>query len=198
MKVKLPEALERLRQTVEKISPLPASAWADFEKIWQPLEARRKTILTAAGDTEHYLYFVLEGVQRAYFLGDDGRESTLVFMYPPSFAGVADSFLLQKPARYFFETLAPSAFLRTHFSQLDELMRRHPTLHTMILRAVALALEGALSRQIELQTFSSEQKFRALLSRSPHVLTMIPHKYLANYIGVDATNFSKFLNSLRV
>lgn len=198
MKILQSVALENLRQTSEKICPLPDVVWADFSKIWQPFEARRKTELTAAGDTERYLYFVLEGIQRAYFLGDDGREATLVFMYPPSFAGVADSFLLQKPARYFFETLTPSAFLRTTFSQLDEQMRRHLALQTMILRAVSLALEGALSRQIELQSFSSEQKFRALLARSPHILSMIPHKYLASYIGVDATNFSKFLNSIRV
>jgi CRP-like cAMP-binding protein len=190
--------LQQLQQTVWNIHPLPPEAWADFSAIWQPFEAKRKTLLTRAGDTERYLYFVLEGVQRACFVGDDGREATLVFMYPPSFAGVADSFLLQKPARYYFETLTPSTFLRTTYAQVDALLQRHPALQRMILQAVSLTLEGTLSRQIELQCYTAEEKFRALLQRSPHMLTLVPHKYLANYIGVDATNFSKLLHKIRL
>ena len=68
-------------------------------------------LLTVEGTTEKYLYFVLEGVQRAYSVSNEGREATLVFTYPYSFSGVADSFLLQQPSRYFLETLTPSVFL---------------------------------------------------------------------------------------
>ena len=56
----------------------------------------------------------------------------------------------------------------------------------------------ALVRQIELQSFSAEQRFRALLKRSPHILHLVPHKYLASYLGMDATNFSKFLGNIRL
>jgi CRP-like cAMP-binding protein len=56
------------------------------------LNANGKTILTAAGETEKHLYFVLEGLQRAFYIGDDQKEATIVFTYPPSFSGVADSF----------------------------------------------------------------------------------------------------------
>ena len=55
-----------------------------------------------------------------------------------------------------------------------------------------------LERQIELQCFSAEEKFRTLLTRSPHVLQIIPHKYLASYLGIDATTFSKLLGSARL
>jgi hypothetical protein len=36
------------------------------------------------------------------------------------------------------------------------------------------------------------------LQRSPHILQLVPHKYLANYLGIDATNFSKLLNRVRI
>jgi hypothetical protein len=55
-----------------------------------------------------------------------------------------------------------------------------------------------LQRLAELQCFSSEEKFRSLLQRSPHILQLVPHKYLANYLGIDATNFSKFINRIRI
>ena len=190
--------LEQLRTMIWQIMPLPDAEWQAFSAIWQPFSAKRKTILTAEGDTEKYLYFVLEGVQRAYAVSEDGREATLVFTYPYSFSGVADSLLLQQPSRYWFETLTPSAFLRAPFRQFDDLLLQYPLVERMIRIALSHTLAGVLVRQIELQSFTAEQRFRALLTRSPHILQLVPHKYLANYLGMDATNFSKFLGSVRL
>lgn len=198
MTVELTEALVHLRTSIHQILPLAAQEWDDFADIWQVFEAKRKVILTAEGDTEKYVYFVLEGVQRAYAVGNDGREATLVFTYPYSFSGVADSFLLQQPSRYFFETLTPSVFLRATFRQLDETMLKHHAVERMIRLALSHTLAGVLARQIELQSFSAEQRFRALMQRSPHILHLVPHKYLASYLGMDATNFSKFLGNIRL
>ncbi len=189
--------LGHLHTLIHVIAPLPDAVWQDFAAVWQPFDARRKTILTAAGETEKYLYFVVEGVQRAYALREDGKESTLVFTYPYSFSGVADSFLLQQPSRYFFETLTPSRFLRTTFRQIDELLLKHPALERLFRLAVSQTLSGVLTRQVELQSLSAEQRLRAFFSRSPHLFQLIPHKYLAEYLGMDATNFSKFLGQIR-
>lgn len=198
MTTDLRTALAHLQTTTRQIHPLDSAAWDDFAAIWQPFEAKRKVILTTEGDTEKYVYFVLEGVQRAYSVGEDGRESTLVFTYPWSFSGVADSFLLQQPSRYYFETLTPSVFLRATFRQLDEVMLRHHAIERMIRLAVSHVLAGVLVRQIELQSFTAEQRFRSLMKRSPHILQLVPHKYLASYLGMDATNFSKFLGNIRL
>ena len=62
----------------------------------------------------------------------------------------------------------------------------------------AKALRGVLARQIELISFSAEEKFKTLLGRSPHLLQIIPHKYLASYLGIDASTFSKLLGSVRL
>ena len=189
---------EQLRGFISSAFPLKAEELDALMAIWQPFECKRKTILTAAGETERYLYFVLEGVQRAFYIGGEKKEATIVFMYPPSFSGVADSFLTQTPSAYFLETLTGSRFLRTTYKQIDELCDQYPNIQKMILKLTAFVLKGVLERQIELQCFSAEEKFRTLLNRSPHVLQIIPHKYLASYLGLDATTFSKLLGSVRL
>ena len=178
--------------------PLKENELGKRLSIWQPFECRRKTVLTTAGETEKYLYFVLEGVQRAFYIGNDKQEATIVFTYPPSFSGIAESFLTQSPSRFFLETLTSSRFLRTSYKQMDELMQEYPAILRLVLQLTSFALKGVLERQIELQCFSAEEKFRALLHRSPHVLQLIPHKYLASYLGIDATTFSKLLGSIRL
>lgn len=186
-----------LQKFIEAIQPLSPAEWEAISGVWQPFACKRKTVLTAAGETERHLYFVVDGVQRAFY-HDGNKEATIVFTYPFSFSGVADSFLTQTPSKYFLETLTASRFLRTSFQQLNQLQVQFPGIQKMILRATAFTLKGVLERQIEIQCFSAEEKFRKLLTRSPHLLQLIPHKYLASYLGLDATTFSKLLGSVRL
>ena len=161
--------------------------------------SRRRTILTAAGERERYLYFVLEGIQRVFFLTEDGaKEATLVFMYAPSLSGVADAFLGQHPSHFYLETLTDSRFLRISYEAFIEQCLTYPEMNRLALALAASAFEGVLLRQAELQTAGAEAKFRALLARSPHVLNLIPHKYLASYLGIDPATFSRLLGSVKL
>lgn len=189
---------ELLLKTIESLKPFTPEARNDFMSIWSEHQVKRKDIITAAGEIEKYLYFVTDGVQRIVYEDESDRESTLVFSYPPSFGGLIDSFFLQKPSPYSFEALTPSTFLRAPFQSVEACMQKHLCVSEAIRTGIMQAFSGLLERMVELQCFSSEEKFRKLLKRSPHILTLVPHKYLANYLGIDPTNFSKLINSVRI
>lgn len=193
-----PEQELIFRRFVHQTYVLDDETWNAFVASWTYFEAKRKTILTTSGEIEKYVYFVLEGVQRAYYVGENDREATIVFTYTPSFSGVADSALTGLPSKYYFETLTSSSFLRIRTDLLHDLMDRHKPIQQLIFRLASLSLYGVLARQAEIQSFSSEEKFRTLLKRSPHLLQLIPHKYIASYLGIDATNFSKLMGSVKL
>ncbi|WP_367388544.1 Crp/Fnr family transcriptional regulator [Lewinella sp. LCG006] len=189
----------QLRAFFNQTVALKEEVWAACLPAWQPFSAKRRTILTAAGERERYLYFVLEGIQRVFFLTEDGaKEATLVFMYAPSLSGVADSFLGQHPSHFYLETLTDSRFLRISYEAFIEQCLTYPEMNRLALALAASAFEGVLLRQAELQTAGAEAKFRALLARSPHVLNLIPHKYLASYLGIDPATFSRLLGSVKL
>ncbi|MCU0369432.1 MAG: cyclic nucleotide-binding domain-containing protein [Cyclobacteriaceae bacterium] len=192
------DALLQLRQLVTKFQPLSDNDWEAFSSLWTEFSAKRKEQLTHAGEKEKYLYFVIEGIQRVYYFDEQQREATIVFTYPPSFGGVIDSCMLQQPSRYFYETLTPSFFLRASAVELLNLIATNSAIETMVRKGITGTLSGIMERLVELQCYSSEERFKKLLQRSPHILQLIPHKYLANYIGIDATNFSKLINNVRI
>ena len=194
----IPDSFNSLKKLTDTFHPLPPEDWDLFASIWKPFEAKRKEVITKEGQPEKFLYFVVDGVQRVYYLDDLQREATLVFTYAPSFGGVLDSFLLQQPSKYHYETLTPSVFLRTSASEIQKLTSESQAVQMLIQKGINHSFSGLMERMTELQCFSSEEKFRKLLSRSPHILNLVPHKYLANYIGIDPTNFSKLLNQVRI
>jgi CRP-like cAMP-binding protein len=191
-------AHEVLADLVSRFQVLPRDVMDELGTIWTPMEAARKELLTGAGQVERYLYLVLDGVQRIYYEDEKDREATILFTYKPSFSGVLDSFLMQVPSKYNFETLTPSSFLRTSFKEFNGLMQKHHSVETMVRKGLSGVIGGLEERLVEIQCYSSEDKFRSLLKRSPHILQLVPHKYLASYLGMDATNFSKLINKIRI
>ena len=187
-----------LEQLLNQVHRIPDQAMRELLEIWTPLQAGRKEQLTVCGNVERYMYVVLDGVQRVYYLDEMDREATIVFTYAPSFGGVLDSFLLQTPSKYNFETLTPSSFLRASYSSFNAMMEKHHSIETLVRKGSSGVIAGLEERLVEIQSFSSEEKFRSLLKRSPHILQLVPHKYLASYLGIDATNFSKLINRVRI
>src|SRR5688572_7465140 len=113
--MKMDDSLEILYKQVQAICPVSDAAWKELSAAWVAVHLSRKQLLTRPGDVEKYIYFVLDGVQRAY-IDHDSKEATLVFSYTHSFSGVIDSFFLQKPSRYYLETITRSTMLRIHYN----------------------------------------------------------------------------------
>lgn len=186
-----------LQKTVFQIMPLPDREWKAMAACWHPVQFKRREVMTAAGEVEKYLYFVISGVQRIFCLEGD-KESTIIFSYTGSFSGVLDSFQLQLPSPWCLETLTHSEFLRMSYTDFNQLGQQFPLLERWARIGTAAALAGVLERHKELLSFTAEQKFRKLLTRSPQVLQLIPHKYLASYLGIDPATFSKLLSTVKL
>lgn len=193
-----PAHLQKLQQTLVASGNIPTEDIQAFLSVWEPLELKRKEIITRTGETERHLYFINEGVQRIYYFDEQEREATIIFTYPPSFGGIIDSFMLQKPSAYFYETLTPSSLICANYTAISQLMQTRPAINAMVRQAITASMSGVLERLVELQCYSSEEKFRNFMQRSPHMLQLVPHKYLANYLGIDATNFSKLINRIKI
>jgi CRP-like cAMP-binding protein len=193
----MPHHIEILRKVVALFGNVDEAALAAFIEPWAEVSIERKQVITRQGDTEKYLYLVLDGVQRAHSSHGD-KEVTLIFSYTGSFSGVVDSFFLQQPSAFCLETITASRFLRIHYNDMERLMAQHRSIESWVRLAITRVLADTLQRHIEILSYSSEEKFKTLLQRSPHVLNLIPHKYLASYIGVDPTNFSKILGKVRL
>lgn len=68
---------DELKIFIIKNKRLPIGEWESFKAQWSPFSAKRKELITTAGSTEKYLYFVTQRVQRVVYLDNDGREATI-------------------------------------------------------------------------------------------------------------------------
>lgn len=193
----LETSLAKLSTFLQQIEPIPDDVLAQYLDLWSIYEVPKQTIMTAPGETERYMYFVLEGVQKSYYQHHD-KQHIIAFTYTPSFSGIPESFLTQTPARYFLETLSASSFLRIPYERHVAFMEAHREIETLIRKATEFFLIGLMERHYELMALTIQERFQVFTKRSPHLLQLVSHKDLASYLRIDPSNFSKLYNSVKI
>ena len=185
------DPLAALRRSFERFVSLPDAVWAELQAPWRLRDVRAGEVLTRIGEVEHRFSFVVEGVQRGYFVTPEGDEVTVAFTYPPSYSGVPDSFFLQVPSAYALEALTDGQMLSIEHGALAALMDRHPALDRWAWRLLATATAGRAKRERELLTLSATERYRRLLAESPHVLDLVPLRHVASYLGMSPETLSR-------
>ncbi len=186
-----------LKEFLTSSHPVPDDILDEYVSRWKEYSLPKKTVMTAPGQTEEYLYYILEGVQKSYYLHND-KFYVIAFTYAPGFSGIIDSVLTGQPSKYYLETISDSRFLRIPVSTHEKLIEKHRSLETMYRKYNERVLVGLLDRYFELMAFDIESRFKSFVKRSPHLLSMVSQKDLASYLRIDATNFSKLINSVRI
>ncbi|MEM7372952.1 MAG: Crp/Fnr family transcriptional regulator [Bacteroidota bacterium] len=179
------------------IHSVPEDVLEEYLSHWNVYQAPKHSILTQQGETQRYMYFVEEGIQKSYYL-NDAKEHIIAFTYPPSFSGIPESFFSQTPSKYFLETITDSRFLRISFEQHQSLMAKHRPIETLFRKGTEMLLTDILNRYYELMAHDIETRFRHFIDRSPHLLNMVSQKDLASYLRIDPTNFSKLLRKVKL
>ncbi len=186
-----------MKAYLKQFHPVDDAILEEYMAHWRPFELPKKTIMTAPGETERYMYFVLEGIQKSYYWNED-KQHVIAFAYAPSFSGIPESFFTQTPSRYFLETITDSKFLRLPYATHQELLAEHREIETLFRKATEFFLTGVLQRLHELMAFDMETRFKTFVQRSPHLLNMVAQKDLASYLRMDSTNFSKLMNNIQI
>jgi len=188
---------DKLRNSIKNIHDIQDEKLSLFLNLWQLFEAKRKDIITEADKTEHYLYFVMEGSQKAYFL-HDGKEHIIAFSYPYSFTCVPESFLTQKPSKYYWKAISDSAFLRISYNAFFDFVKQHQEFETLLWKKLLGTINGLVNRYHRLVALTMEERYKDLMNNSPQLLTFVPQKEIANYLKIDPTNFSKLINNVKI
>lgn len=166
----------------------------DCTRLFRPFSLERQQYLIQEKQVEHYLYFVLQGVQVVGIpiqRADLRYEQVVTFTYEGFFSGSFPSFFTQKPSDYFIKALEHSRFLRIERNAFFGLLERYQEMNTWVRDASIQLLIGSVNREKELLSLSPRERYQLFLKRSPHLTHKVPQKYIASYLGITPETYSR-------
>jgi CRP-like cAMP-binding protein len=181
---------EKLKEYLQHFGPLPETDWQQFLPRLQQRTFHKKELILTAGHIENYVSFVDYGIIR-FFVREEEKEITFEIAFENSFATAYDSFLTRTPVRYDAEALTDTSMWSITWDDLQELYRTTTSGNLLGRLAAEELYIKKNKRQMSLLKDSAEQRYLSLLSDYPHLVQLIPGKYLASYIGITPQALSR-------
>lgn len=172
---------------------------ADYSLLTGNLKNRtfkKNDLIVAPGQVQKELYFVKTGIQMSYFEAGN-KTHVIAFTYPPDLCAIPGSLSFQTPSKYYLGCLTDSELEYITYDELQILFDQSQQIERLFRKMTEALLAGMINRHTELHSLTMPERYKAFCQRSPHVLQLVPHKYIASYLGIDATNFSKLFNTVK-
>ena len=181
---------------IKSIHSIDEENYRLFTKDFKTKQFKKGENIIVPGQIENQVFFIRNGVLMYYF-DTFGKTNILGFASRPDFCAIPESFFFQKPANYYLACLEDCELDSLTFENLQSLFDKSQQIERLFRKLSESVIVGLINRQIELRSTSIEERFKAFCQRSPHLLQIIPHKYIASYLAIDPTNLSKLFNTVK-
>lgn len=188
--------MDLVHATIARYVALSGTDQELVRPYWRERRFPKGAMITEVGQVERWFSIVSEGVQRM-FIPHDGEEVCIGFSYGHSWSGVFDSFVTQRPSRFGLQAVTDTVLLSIHHDDLRDLRERVPVLERFGRLILEELVVGRATREIEQLTLSAEERYRALLERSPHLLQLVSQKDIASYLRMTPETFSRLRAKVR-
>lgn len=185
-----------LQKYIDQFIDLPAE---ELEALINSIEVRsvdKKVRLTDVNETEKYLYFVIKGLARKFFL--KGKEEVITQIAKEGeLISSSVSYFSGMPSGYVVETIEPTTFYSLHHDRLEQLYIRYPKLERLSRLVITELFLQKEKWELERIRFSTKERFLRFMTENPELFQRVPQKYLASYLNIKPETFSRLKHLLR-
>ena len=157
---------------------------------------KKGEVFLKEGQRCDYLFYILRGFTRVYYLGLEGNEITHWFCAKDSMITSPFSFVKREPNILFFEALEDSELILINSSQLEKLIFHLPGLGEAF-RHINAEFAMVLSRRImSIHTETAEERYLKLMKEHPLLFQKAKLSHIASFLGITQQSLSRIRKNL--
>jgi CRP/FNR family transcriptional regulator len=183
-------AFQQFKDWLKQVSFLTESDCALFEPCLETRQVKGKQHLLTEGKICGEIGFINSGCFRTYYLSD-GKEINTQFVFENEFVVDYDSFIQQKPSRYFIQALEDAEIVVFRLDALQNAYNQSQNWERFG-RIMAEQSYKLTTERVESFLFlNGEQRYLDLLQHHPHILDRVPLYHIASYLGLERESLSR-------
>ena len=182
---------EALKAFISSRGALEASTLEAICLRFDRVVARRNEMLLSYDQIANYYYFVNKGAVRVFTITDDGQEISRYFAFESTFVTALPSFIDQKPAEEYLQTIEKSELLRISRVDFYNLVASEPVFARIYTEILELGFIMAQKRIYGFQGYDALSKVKWTLKNQPKLLVRVSNKMAASFLGISPSTLSR-------
>ena len=143
------------------------------------------------GDRNRSIYILAEGILKAYYISDEGKEMVKSFVFPGDIIGSLSSAHAEEASTFNLVALEPAVVVEIDFERLYNTSQDDLQLAMEVIDHLLVYGIEKERRERELLTQSAEARYQTLLEDSPKLLDKVKKKDIARYLGITPVALSR-------
>ena len=191
------DILEKFRAKILKFLPIPEEECkAYFRSDMKVKHLKAKGFFIKEGEISHEMAFVSKGVLRMFYNSPEGKEINTRFFFENDFVVAYQSFLLQKPGRYFIQALDDCELITVPHNNLQNAFEQSHIWNKFGRIVAEKSFILAEQRTEDLLFYNAEERYQKLLKTHPKIFEQIPLYHIASYLGIERESLSRLRKKL--
>ena len=177
---------------LEAIGPMPDGLKSFLQSRLVFKTVKRKENLLDFGKVCRNVTFILEGSFRCFHIDDEGNEICSWFMKSGAVIIVVDSYYLEIPSNETIQTMTKSLVCSITREQVREACTFFPEFyqHVLFFTEKYYTISYQEKRLLRMRCCAQE-RLNFLLEIFPDLLSWVPKKYIASYLGISKWELSR-------
>ena len=164
-----------------------------FKQFLKEEQVAKKEFLLKEGNRCEYIYFVNDGILRAFYVNQEGKDFTVMFAMQDWWITDMHCFLNRLPAMVNIQAVSASTVLKLSKKNLDALYIDIPKFEKLFRILMEKAYCREQIRVIRNNSMPAIDRYHAFLEKYPQIVQLVPQKQIASYLGITP----EFLSHIR-
>ena len=160
-------------------------------KYFSHKKAAKDEVLVDNGDICRYLFFIIKGCVKAYFIDSDGQETIRYVAFENNFISSIHNFIKQTPSNECLSTVEPSELLAISYTDFKLALSNSTLFKDFYIKM----LEGTyLNNHWRIETFlrlGAKQRYEYLLENNKQLVQRLSNKNLSSFLGITQESLSR-------
>lgn len=167
-----------------------------FAAVSSEITLKKNDILIRIGDKNSYIFFVVSGILREYYIDDDGNDVTRFFSYEGGLCG-GESLISNEPSAIYTEALEDCILLRCSVSDFTEIIVNSSEATKAYIWLLESSLAYKIHRENSFLIKSAAERYIDFKRENPDIEKRVNQKYIASYLGITPVSLSRIRRALK-
>lgn len=158
---------------------------ADFPK--------QATILDI-GEKQNYIYLILQGMARSYYIDEKGNDITKLFMRENEFL-IGEALFMEESLEV-FEAVETMKCLRFDAKTFKDILLSDPVLVRSYIAMLEQTIRYKMRREYAFQCLNATERYLEFQKAYPNIEDRLPQNLIASYLGVTKESLSRIRKNL--
>lgn len=191
----LKEKEDRLIQALtRKDAQIDEASVRMIASIAQEASFPKQSTILNMGEAQKYVYLILSGLARSYYIDEKGNDITKFFMRENEIL-IGEALFMEESIEV-FEAVEYLSCLRINASELKAIFLSNHTMAKFYIAMLEDTIKYKMHREYAFQCMDATQRYLEFQKTYPKIEDRLPQNLIASYLGITKESLSRIRSKL--